>query len=60
LNGGDTHDRDVVIYRWWLIIVGSVSRVNTVSVSGDTYGRNVVIYRWWLIVVRGGIILIDI
>ena len=60
LHGGDTHDRDVVIYRWWLIIVGSISRVNTSSVSGDAYDRNVVIYRWWLIVVRGGIIFIDI
>jgi hypothetical protein len=60
LHGGDTHDRDVVIYRWWLIIVGSISRVNTSSVSGDAYDRNVVIYRWRLIVVRGGIIFIDI
>ena len=51
---------NVVIYGWWLIIVGSISRVNTSSVGGDTYDRNVVIYRWWLIVVRGGIIFIDI
>ena len=58
--GGDTYDRDVIIYRWWLIIVGSTSRVTISSVGGDIYDRDIVIYRWWLIVVRRRVIFIDI